>query len=172
MDALQVGRAPRPQTEGLTVKALANEFLNHKKALRETGELSRRSRDGYKETCGGEAPRRPRPGRGEGGGARAGSTTTRAREGGRTCRALPDKGGLVAGLLNRSLGPDRGRLASERELLFPVLHLLEQSPLLLRARRRQGAAPEVDVLPPLKFEVLAVRQVGATRASGEVALAT
>src|SRR5262249_9166564 len=28
-DALHAGRAPRPKTEGLTVKALANEFLNN-----------------------------------------------------------------------------------------------------------------------------------------------
>jgi integrase len=49
-DALHAGRTPRPETEGLTVKALANTFLNHKKALRETGELSPRTWDEYKET--------------------------------------------------------------------------------------------------------------------------
>lgn len=37
-DALHAGRKPRPDSEGLTVKALANDFLNHKKARLETGE--------------------------------------------------------------------------------------------------------------------------------------
>jgi integrase len=50
-DDLHAGRTPRPDTGGLTVKALANEFLNHKKALLDTGELSPRTWDEYKETC-------------------------------------------------------------------------------------------------------------------------
>src|SRR5579871_3359400 len=49
-DALHAGRKPRSDTEGLTIKALANEFLNHKKALLEAGELSTRTWDEYKET--------------------------------------------------------------------------------------------------------------------------
>jgi integrase len=39
-DALHAGRKPRPDTEGLTVKELANHFLNAKQALVDAGELS------------------------------------------------------------------------------------------------------------------------------------
>jgi integrase len=39
-DALHAGRKPRPGTEGLTVKDLANTFLNHKQTLVDAGELS------------------------------------------------------------------------------------------------------------------------------------
>src|SRR5215471_1985272 len=39
-DALHAGRKPRPDPDALTVKDAANAFLNHKKALLETGELS------------------------------------------------------------------------------------------------------------------------------------
>jgi integrase len=46
-DALHAGRKPRPQTDGLTVKELANAFLNHKKALLEAGELSPHTWDNY-----------------------------------------------------------------------------------------------------------------------------
>src|SRR2546430_2639421 len=49
-DALHAGRTPRPETEGLTVKALANAFLNHKQALLDAGELTQRTWDEYKET--------------------------------------------------------------------------------------------------------------------------
>jgi integrase len=49
-DALHAGRAPRPDGKGLTVKALANGFLNHKKALLDAGELSPRTWGEYKET--------------------------------------------------------------------------------------------------------------------------
>src|SRR5262245_8543008 len=42
-DALHAGKAPRPDPEALTVKALVNDFLNAKLALRDTGELSPRS---------------------------------------------------------------------------------------------------------------------------------
>jgi integrase len=51
-DALSAGRKPRTaeETEGLTVKALANRFLNAKDALVETGELSPRTRAEYQAT--------------------------------------------------------------------------------------------------------------------------
>jgi integrase len=49
-DALHAGRAPRPEAEGLTVKALANAFLTHKKSLLDAGELSPRTWGEYKET--------------------------------------------------------------------------------------------------------------------------
>jgi integrase len=48
-DALHAGRTPRPAPEALTVKALANAFLNHKKALLDAGELTPRTWDEYKE---------------------------------------------------------------------------------------------------------------------------
>jgi integrase len=50
-DALHAGRTPRPEPEGLTVKELANAFLNHKRDLRDAGELSPRTWKQYKETC-------------------------------------------------------------------------------------------------------------------------
>jgi integrase len=50
-DALHAGRKPRESTEGVTVRDLANAFLNHKKALLEAGELSPRTWDEYKEAC-------------------------------------------------------------------------------------------------------------------------
>jgi integrase len=39
-DALHAGRKPRPDTEALTVKELANAFLRHKQTLVQAGELS------------------------------------------------------------------------------------------------------------------------------------
>src|SRR5881409_137273 len=42
-DALHAGRTPRPETEGLTVKELANTFLNRKQALVDSGELKQRT---------------------------------------------------------------------------------------------------------------------------------
>jgi integrase len=39
-DALHAGRKARPDPDGLTVKDVANAFLNHKKALLDAGELS------------------------------------------------------------------------------------------------------------------------------------
>jgi integrase len=39
-DDLHSGRKPREDAEGVTVKALANAFLNHKQALNDAGELS------------------------------------------------------------------------------------------------------------------------------------
>jgi integrase len=50
-DALHAGRAPRPDTQGLTVKELANAFLNHKQALLDAGELSPRTWGEYKGAC-------------------------------------------------------------------------------------------------------------------------
>src|SRR5262245_33371131 len=49
-DALHTGRTPRPDAGGLTVKDLANAFLNHKKALLDTGELVLRTWNEYKAT--------------------------------------------------------------------------------------------------------------------------
>jgi integrase len=48
---LHAGRKPRPQTEALTVKDLANAFLNHKAARRDSGELTARAWMDYKEAC-------------------------------------------------------------------------------------------------------------------------
>ncbi|NNJ26199.1 hypothetical protein [Alienimonas chondri] len=42
-DDLQVGRAPRPATEGLTVRDLLNRFLAEKEARVDSGELSART---------------------------------------------------------------------------------------------------------------------------------
>jgi hypothetical protein len=39
-DALHAGRRPRPDAEAVTVKDLANSYLNTKKALLDAGELS------------------------------------------------------------------------------------------------------------------------------------
>jgi integrase len=47
-DALHSGRKPRPALEALTVKDLANAFLNHKQALLDAGELSPRTWAEYK----------------------------------------------------------------------------------------------------------------------------
>jgi integrase len=50
-DALHGGRSPRTDSEALTVKDLANAFLNHKRDLLDAGELSPRTWAQYKETC-------------------------------------------------------------------------------------------------------------------------
>jgi len=50
-DALHAGRKPREDTEGLTVKELANALLNAKQALVDGGELSPRTWEGYKDAC-------------------------------------------------------------------------------------------------------------------------
>src|SRR6185503_5587781 len=42
-DDLHAGRKPRPGPGALTVKDLANSFLNHKQALMDAGELSPRT---------------------------------------------------------------------------------------------------------------------------------
>src|SRR6266566_1818210 len=49
-DALHAGRSPRPDPEALTVKQLANTFLNRKQALVDSGELKRRTWKEYKAT--------------------------------------------------------------------------------------------------------------------------
>lgn len=51
-DALHAGKKPREVSEGVTVKDLANAFLNHKQALLDAGDLSPRTWAGYKETAG------------------------------------------------------------------------------------------------------------------------
>jgi integrase len=50
-DALHAGRTPRPDPEGLTVKDLANDFLNAKQALLGAGEITARTWWEYKATC-------------------------------------------------------------------------------------------------------------------------
>jgi integrase len=50
-EALHAGRPPRPDPEALTVKDVANAFLNAKQALVDAGELSRRMWSEYKEVC-------------------------------------------------------------------------------------------------------------------------
>src|SRR5262245_10223119 len=50
-DALHAGRKPREDTEGLTVKELANRFLNCKRDKVQSGEMAERSWQDYKTTC-------------------------------------------------------------------------------------------------------------------------
>src|SRR5215470_17827691 len=50
-DALHAGRKPREATEGVTIKELCNQFLNAKRALVESGELTDRSWEDYKDAC-------------------------------------------------------------------------------------------------------------------------
>jgi integrase len=50
-DALHAGRTPRPDVQGLTVEEMCNAFLGEKEALRDAGELSPRTWDGYKGAC-------------------------------------------------------------------------------------------------------------------------
>jgi integrase len=50
-DALHAGRKPRPETEGVTVKELCNQFLNAKRALVDSGELLSRTWTDYKFAC-------------------------------------------------------------------------------------------------------------------------
>jgi integrase len=50
-DALHSGRKPREVSAGVTVKELCNQFLNAKRALVESGELTGRSWHDYKEAC-------------------------------------------------------------------------------------------------------------------------
>jgi integrase len=50
-DALHAGRKPRPEADGLTVKHLANAFLNAKQAKVDAGELSPRTWLKYKEVA-------------------------------------------------------------------------------------------------------------------------
>src|SRR5262249_43257806 len=48
-DALHAGRKPREATDGQTVKELCNCFLNAKAALRDSGELTKRSWQDYQD---------------------------------------------------------------------------------------------------------------------------
>src|SRR5688500_15109506 len=50
-DDLHAGKKPRPDADALTVKDLANAFLNAKKDLVDSRELSPRTWAGYKEAC-------------------------------------------------------------------------------------------------------------------------
>src|SRR5215467_1144608 len=50
-DALHAGRKARPDPDGLTVKELANEFLNFKQTQVDSGELARRTWQDYKDAC-------------------------------------------------------------------------------------------------------------------------
>lgn len=50
-DDLHAGRKPREASVGVTVKDLANAYLNHKKALLDAGELSARTMQNYKEAA-------------------------------------------------------------------------------------------------------------------------
>src|SRR5579871_1373523 len=50
-DALHAGRTPRPDTEVITVKELANLFLNRKQQRADVGELSPRTWKDYKDAC-------------------------------------------------------------------------------------------------------------------------
>src|SRR6516164_4899165 len=50
-DALHAGREPRPDPEALTVKDLCRQFLAAKKALVESGELTKRSYKDYEDAC-------------------------------------------------------------------------------------------------------------------------
>jgi integrase len=50
-DDLHAGRRPRADPDALTVKALANEFLNHKQERVDSGELSPRTWTDYKLAC-------------------------------------------------------------------------------------------------------------------------
>jgi integrase len=49
-DALHAGRKPRPDPEALTIRDLANAFLNHKRALADAGEITMRMWAEYKGT--------------------------------------------------------------------------------------------------------------------------
>jgi len=50
-DDLLAGREPRANREGLTVADLCNQFLTHKAAMRDNGELHARTFGGYYRTC-------------------------------------------------------------------------------------------------------------------------
>ena len=50
-EALHAGKKPREDADGYTVKMLCNDFLLAKQALVDSGELTRRSWQNYKETC-------------------------------------------------------------------------------------------------------------------------
>jgi integrase len=50
-EALHTGRAARESSDGLTVKQLCNKFVNAKAASRDTGEITPRSWQDYKDAC-------------------------------------------------------------------------------------------------------------------------
>jgi integrase len=50
-EALHAGKKPREESEGITVNKLCNKFLNAKRRLVDSGELSARSWDDYKAAC-------------------------------------------------------------------------------------------------------------------------
>jgi integrase len=50
-DDLHAGRTPRPAAEELTIKDVANAYLNHKQALVDAGELKARTWREYKDSC-------------------------------------------------------------------------------------------------------------------------
>jgi integrase len=50
-EALHAGRKPREASAGVTIKELCNQFLNAKRALVESGELTNRSWQDYKAAC-------------------------------------------------------------------------------------------------------------------------
>jgi hypothetical protein len=50
-DALHAGRKPRADSDGTTVKEMANVFLEHKEALVQSGELALRTWQDYKDAC-------------------------------------------------------------------------------------------------------------------------
>src|SRR5262245_40437084 len=50
-DDLHAGRKPRPDPAALTVKDVANAFLNAKQALVDAGELSKQTWVGYRQAC-------------------------------------------------------------------------------------------------------------------------
>jgi integrase len=50
-EALHAGRKPRPDQSGVTVKDVANDFIDSKKALVESGELSARTLADYEQVC-------------------------------------------------------------------------------------------------------------------------
>lgn len=50
-DALHAGRKPRAEATGYTVKALCNDFMRAKQCLVDSGELTRRTWENYREAC-------------------------------------------------------------------------------------------------------------------------
>lgn len=50
-DDLRVGKIPRVHREGLTVQEFCNQFLNSKRHLRDTGEITRRTFQNYYRAC-------------------------------------------------------------------------------------------------------------------------
>ena len=91
-DDLLAGRTPRPKTEGLTLRDLANRFLTAKKHLAETGEITLRTYTDYYTTC-------------------QGVITTLGKD-----RLLTDLGGDDFDHLRRCLAKTRGPVALGNEI--------------------------------------------------------